>query len=147
MRSLQAVRLGVTIGSAAELALDIAIFGHAVPKTAQNFLALCSGERRRTKSGTKLHYVGTTFHRIIPGFMAQGGDNQHGVRGHGESIWGGAFADESFALSHNAPGVVSMANAGPNTNMAQFFILFKPQVINDSSVLHSLWCNLIINCV
>mgnify|MGYP002630595380 CR=1 FL=1 len=64
---------------------------------------------------------------IPPVAVAQGGDTQHGTSPFGESIWGGAFADESFALSHDEAGVLSMANSGANTNRAQFFVLFAPQ--------------------
>ena len=63
----------------------------------------------------------------VPGVAAQGGDVQHGKGGFGESIWGGAFEDESFALGHDARGVLSMANTGRDSNRAQFFLLFAPQ--------------------
>ncbi|KAI9017583.1 cyclophilin-like domain-containing protein [Gaertneriomyces semiglobifer] len=103
------------------------LFASTVPKTAENFRALCTGERgRSTKSDVLFWYKGSTFHRIIPEFMIQGGDfTKHDGTG-GESIYGSVFADESFERKHDADFLLSMANKGPNTNGSQFFITTAP---------------------
>ena len=101
------------------------MFGDTVPKTVKNFSTLAEGSAGVGNSGKPLHFKGSGFHRIIPGFMAQGGDFTNGNGTGGESIYGMKFQDENFNLKHSRPYLLSMANAGPNTNGSQFFITFK----------------------
>jgi peptidylprolyl isomerase len=117
------VYFDIMIGDKAAGRVEMELFADTCPKTAENFLQLCIGTKN--KDGKMLHFKGSSFHRVIPKFMCQGGDFTNGNGTGGESIYGGRFDDETFdgkAGKHFGPGTLSMANAGPNTNGSQFFI-------------------------
>jgi len=119
------VYFDISIGGKAAGRIQFELFKNVTPLTAENFRQLCTGEKGRSRrSGKALSYKHSVFHRVIPGFMAQGGDFTKFNGTGGESVYGHEFKDENFKVRHTQPFLLSMANAGPNTNGSQFFITF-----------------------
>ncbi|KEP49384.1 peptidyl-prolyl cis-trans isomerase, cyclophilin-type protein [Rhizoctonia solani 123E] len=119
----------ITIDGESAGRIEFKLYDDIVPETAKNFRLLCIGKRgnKDGKEEVISGYSGSSFHRIIPQFMCQGGDFTKGNGTGGKSIWAeddsdGKFSDENFQTKHTKPGLLSMANAGPNTNGSQFFI-------------------------
>jgi cyclophilin family peptidyl-prolyl cis-trans isomerase len=117
----------ISIGGIHQGKIVFRLYDDIVPKTVCNFKCLCTGEKGIGATTNKpLHFRGTISHRVIPGFMVQMGDFSQGNGRGGESIYGGKFNDENFRIKHSKAGLLSMANAGPNTNGSQFFITLVP---------------------
>ncbi|WVR08311.1 hypothetical protein IAU60_005364 [Kwoniella sp. DSM 27419] len=123
IKDLPNVFLEIGMGDKKLGKVEFKLYDDVTPKTAANFRALCTGKK---PDGTPLPkgfgYKGTYFHRVIPGFMVQGGDFERGDGTGGQSIYGDKFPDENFTKKHDRVGLLSTANAGPNTNGSQFFI-------------------------
>jgi len=117
------VYMDVSIGGARGGRMVFELFADVVPKTAENFRCLCTGEF--FEKNPKLYFRNNIFHRVIKGFMVQGGDTTNHNGTGGCSIYGREFRDENFSIRHTQRGLLSMANAGPHTNNSQFFITFK----------------------
>ena len=114
----------ITIGTQKLGRIKFELFNDICPRTAENFRQFCTGEAKR--GALPMGYKGSRFHRVIEGFVIQGGDFVKGDGTGSISIYGTYFPDENFKLKHDEAGLLSMANSGPNTNGCQFFITCKP---------------------
>eukprot|EP01065_Artemidia_motanka_P045201 TRINITY_DN658_c0_g1_i1.p1 TRINITY_DN658_c0_g1~~TRINITY_DN658_c0_g1_i1.p1 ORF type:complete len:401 (+),score=196.65 TRINITY_DN658_c0_g1_i1:87-1205(+) len=119
--------MDVSIGGEPVGRMVFELFYREAPRTSENFRALCTGEKGKVpQSDIPMHYKGSSFHRVIPSFMSQGGDFTEGDGTGGWSIYGEKFDDEPFVHKHDSPGLLSMAHCGPNTQCCQFFITSMP---------------------
>eukprot|EP01071_Lankesteria_metandrocarpae_P009276 Lankesteria_metandrocarpae@DN5173_c0_g1_i1.p2 len=115
------VFLDIALGDHSLGRIKIELYADVTPKTAENFRQFCTGQFK--KGGVPIGYKGSVFHRVIKGFMVQGGDFVEGDGTGCLSIYGSQFADENFTLQHDSAGLLSMANSGPDSNGCQFFIV------------------------
>jgi len=128
LQSLPRAWIEIAIGSAEPRRMVFVLYSDSVPKTAENFRQLCTGEHEGvTARGKAFHYKGSLLHRMIPGLMVQGGDFENANGTGGESIYARRFADENFREKVNRRGLLCMANDGPNTNGSNFFVSFEAQ--------------------